>query len=113
MKNSQGLQGLGRMVAGSLVMASMLGAPAAGAADDLVKVNSSRPDHSVSGLKAAASQGDAQAMYQLSLLHIEGAISDADYDRGLRLLKRSAAMGNRNAQRMYAFMDNAFVGEGC
>ena len=64
-------------------------------------------------VQIAAENGDAEAMYWLAMLHIEGSISSANYDRGIELLKASANRGNKNAERMYAFMGNAFSGEGC
>ena len=42
------------------------------------------------------------------MLHIEGAIDDADHDLGVSLLKRASFKVHKDAQRMYTFMDNAF-----
>lgn len=68
---------------------------------------------SPASLQAGASRGDPDAMYWYAMLHIEGKIEDADYDLGIRMLKRAATKGHKDAQRMYTFMDNAFSGEGC
>ena len=102
-------------VAVSLVMAAFGGLQLQSVvADEGIKKGSAgREKRPTISIQAAATRGDAKAMYQLAMLHIEGAIEDADYDTGVRLLKRSASKGNRDAQRMYSFMDNAFSGEGC
>ena len=60
-----------------------------------------------------ADQGDTEAMYWLAMMHVEGTITGADYDRGVELLKKSAFRGNPNAARVFSFMENAFSGEGC
>ena len=105
----------GLALAGSLLTASFVGASiqSATADDHTGKAIRSQPHRSVISLEAAAARGDPQAMYLIAMLHIEGAITDADYDLGVRLLKKSAAKGNKDAQRMYSFMDSAFSGEGC
>ena len=115
MKHAFERKGFCRGLAGSLIIAASVGAPLQGAHADeaFKKVNASKQERSVITIKAAASRGEPEAMYKLAMLHIEGNIQNADYDTGVRLLKRSAAKGNRDAQRMYAFMDNAFSGEGC
>ena len=68
---------------------------------------------SLAAIQSAAARCDAEAMYWLAMLHIEGRIRDANYDRGVQLLMASAEKGNKDAKRMYAFMDNAFSGDGC
>ncbi len=71
------------------------------------------PDKAVASIRAAAARGDAEAMYRLAMLHIEGKLPNADYDLGVQLLMDSAAKGNEDADRMSAFMASAFSGEGC
>ena len=64
-------------------------------------------------LEAKVARGDLDSMYMLAMMHIEGTMEQADYDTGVRMLKRAAAKGHKDSQRMYRFMDNAFSGEGC
>ena len=64
-------------------------------------------------LQAKAGRGDLDSMYLLAMMHIEGTMENADYDTGYRMLKRAAAKGHKDSQRMYHFMDSAFSGEGC
>ena len=68
---------------------------------------------SLDAIQAAADQGDADAIYWLAMLHIQGSIADADYEKGIELLKSAAFRGNKDAERIFGFMDNAFSGEGC
>ena len=70
-------------------------------------------ERTVQDTRLAAEQGNPKAMYWLAMMHIEGSIEDADYDYGVDLLRSSARRGNKDAKRMYLFMDNAFSGEGC
>ena len=109
------LNELMRGFAGFVAFAAYIGAPIQGrAADDgIKKVSEDEKPPSVIKLQTAASRGNPEAMYELAMLHVEGGIPNADYDQGIRLLKKAAAKGNQDAQRMYAFMDNAFSGEGC
>ena len=64
-------------------------------------------------MKAGAARDDPDSLYWLAMLHIEGAIDDADHDLGVSLLNRASFKVHKDAQRMYTFMDNAFSGEGC
>jgi TPR repeat protein len=99
----------------SLVLTACLAAPIDATAEPGAITNASavQSKRAVISIKAAASRGDPEAMYLLAMLHVEGQMPEADYDEGMRWLKKSAAKGNRDAQRMYAFMDSAFSGEGC
>jgi TPR repeat protein len=99
----------------SLVLTACLGAPIDVRAEPggITNASAVQSKRAVISIKAAASRGDPEAMYLLAMLHVEGKMPEADYDEGMRWLKKSAAKGNRDAQRMYAFMDSAFSGEGC
>ena len=97
------------ITAGSLMLLVFANA----ASQDLAAQGLEASKRAVIVLQSAAARGDADAMFKVAMLHIEGTVVDADYDYGVRLLKRSASKGNSDAQRMYAFMDNAFSGEGC
>ena len=68
---------------------------------------------SVDEIHSAAAGGDGEALFWLAMMHIEGAIENADYDKGIELLRTSARHGNKDAERMWSFMDNAFSGDGC
>ena len=70
-------------------------------------------DRSVAEIQSAAARGDGEALFWLAMMHIEGSISNADYDTGIEFLRASARRGNKDAERMWSFMDNAFSGEGC
>lgn len=91
----------------SLVVAAYTGGAALGHASEQVM------NQSVESVQTAAAQGEIEAMYWLAMMHIEGTIADADYDRGVELLKTSAFRGNSDAERVYSFIDSAFGGEGC
>lgn len=106
--------GSGRSLVISLIMSAYLAQHGAAIAQDVAKKKKpAESRRSVASLQAGAARGDPEAMYWLGMLHIEGNIDDADYDLGIRMLKRAATKGHKDAQRMYAFMDNAFSGEGC
>ena len=68
---------------------------------------------SMEAIQVAVGKGDLDAMYWLAMMHIEGSFDGANYDRGMELLKSAAFRGNKDAERMFAFMDSAFSGEGC
>jgi len=105
-----------RVLIGSSLMLTAVGGAPIGAdaqSNDLTNATAVQYKRSVISIKAAASRGDAEAMYLLAMLHVEGKIAEADYDEGIAWLRKSARKGNRDAQRMYAFMDSAFSGEGC
>lgn len=68
---------------------------------------------SVAEIQSAAAGGNGEALFWLAMMHIEGSIEDADYDKGIELLRTSARRGNKDAERMWSFMDNAFSGDGC
>jgi len=103
------------LIGSSLVLTAFVGAPigADPESGDLINASAVQSKRSAISIKAAASRGDPEAMYLLAMLHVEGKMPEADYDEGIRWLKKSAAKGYRDAQRMYAFMDSAFSGEGC
>jgi TPR repeat protein len=101
---------LRKAVSVSLVVAAYTGGAALGSGPH---ASEQVMNQSVESVQAAAAQGDIEAMYWLAVMHIEGTIAGADYDRGVELLKTSAFRGNPDAERMYTFMDNAFSGEGC
>ena len=103
------------LIGSSLVLTAFAGAPigADAQSNDLTNASAVQSKRSVISIKAAASRGDAEAMYLLAMLHVEGKIAEANYDEGIAWLRKSARKGNRDAQRMYAFMDSAFSGEGC
>lgn len=94
----------------SLVVAMYTG----GAAADLgPQAGEEAEKSSVELVRTAAAGGNAEALYWLAMMHIEGSIKGADYDHGVELLQESARRGNKDAERMCAFMDSAFSGEGC
>ena len=64
-------------------------------------------------LNSRATRGDLDAMYLLAIMHIEGAMDDADYEMGVRMLKKAPARRQADSQRMNQIMDNAISGEGC
>jgi TPR repeat protein len=67
----------------------------------------------INSLQIKARSGNLDAMYWLAMLHIEGTISNANYEEGLELLRTAAGQGHEEAGRMWAFIDNSFSGEGC
>ena len=94
----------------SLVLATYAGGSAVVAG---VRREEPESERTAETIRVAAAQGDAQALYWLAMMHIEGTIAGADYEHGMELLKTASRRGNKDAERMFAFMDNAFSGEGC
>ena len=68
---------------------------------------------SVMTLTTLAQAKDPDAMYWLAMLHIEGKIDNASYDKGVQLLGEAADAGQPEAERIRSFMENAFSGDGC
>ena len=101
---------LGKAISLSLVIAGYVG----NSVLDVCAQAAEEPSTvSVEMIQTAAAEGDVEALYWLAMMHIEGTITGADYERGMELLKTASRRGNKDAERMYAFMDNAFSGEGC
>ena len=94
----------------SLVVAMYAGCAAAGSG---LRTGEKAEKPSVEMVRTAAAGGDAEALYWLAMMHIEGSIEGADYDHGVELLQVSARHGHKDAERMYAFRNSAFCGEGC
>ena len=116
MGNSKKIRRFKRALAGSsLVLSACVGAPIQAGVDPngITNASATLSNRSVVSIKTGASRGEPKSMYLMAMLHIEGNIPGADYDEGIRWLKKSAAKGNRDAQRLFAFMENAFSGEGC
>ena len=104
-----------QFVGATLILAAHVGLPIQASAEPngIVNFSAVQSKRSFVSINAAAARGDSEAMYLLAMLHIEGIIPKSDYDEGIHWLKKSAAKGNKDAERMYSFMDNAFSGEGC
>ena len=96
----------------SLVL-SLYATSQAGSAGNEARQEEKTAKRAAVGLQAKAVRGDLDSIYLLAMMHIEGTMEDADYDTGYRMLKRAAAKGHKDSQRMYHFMDSAFSGEGC
>ena len=97
-----------------LVLYSFFGEPVQASAQHVE--NGSREQSGIEqilDLEGQAADGNLEAMYWLGMLHIEGKISDANYEKGSSLLRQAAARGHVDADRMWSFMNNAFSGDGC
>ena len=101
---------LRKAISVSLVVATYAGSAAldsgAHAAEETI-------NQSLEMIQTAVAGDDVEARYWLFISHIEGPISGADNDYGVELLTTSAGRGDRDAERMYTFLDHAFSGEGC
>lgn len=91
----------------------ILAGPTAAAATDCFDVmgSSIKRDH-IFDLCEAAEKGDPGAMYWLGVAFIEGVVV-ADYDRGVFWLRKATRAGNKEAERLYNFIDSAQIGPGC
>jgi TPR repeat protein len=100
----------GTIISASLVVAAYV---VAGGLESGAGASEYTTVQSVAEIQSAAAGGDGEALFWLAMMHIEGSIENADYDKGIELLRISARRGNKDAERMWSFMDNAFSGDGC
>ena len=100
----------GTTISASLVLAAYV---VAAGLESETRASGYATDQSVAEIRSAAAGGDGEALFWLAMMHIEGSIENADYDRGIEFLRTSARRGNKDAERMWSFMDNAFSGDGC